>query len=101
FHSGIDVSTHGKTGYPCYAVGSGDVTRIRVSCRGYGKCVYLRLDDGKTAVYAHLSEFAGALADTVRAIQQDRGTVHFDREFPRGALRVERGAVIARTGQSG
>ncbi|HET9886572.1 MAG TPA: M23 family metallopeptidase, partial [bacterium] len=68
---------------------------------GYGKCVYLRLEDGKTAVYAHLSEFAGALADTVQAIQQSRGTVLFDREFPKGALPVERGDLIARTGQSG
>jgi hypothetical protein len=101
FHSGIDVSTNGRIGYPCYAVAGGDIARIRVSCRGYGKAIYLRMDDGRTAVYAHLSEFAGALADTVHAIQQSRGTVHFDREFPKGALRVERGDLIAKTGQSG
>lgn len=101
FHSGIDVSTHGKTGYPCYAVANGEIARVRVSCRGYGKAVYLRMEDGRTAVYAHLSEFAGALADTVHAIQQNNGTVFFDREFPKGALPVRRGELIARTGQSG
>jgi hypothetical protein len=101
FHSGIDVSTNGRTGYPCYAVAGGDIARVRVSCRGYGKVVYLRMDDGRTAVYAHLSEFAGALADTVRAIQQSRGTVHFEREFPEGTIRVERGELIAKTGQTG
>ena len=101
FHSGIDVSTHGKTGYPCYAVATGDIARVRVSCRGYGKAVYLRMEDGRTAVYAHLSEFTGALGDTVRAIQQSLGTVHFDREFPQGTIPVQRGELIARTGQSG
>lgn len=101
FHSGIDFSTQGTTGFECYAVADADVVRLRVSCRGYGRTVYLRMKDGRFAVYAHLERFEGALADTARAIQERKGTALFDAEFPPGAIPVKRGQLIARTGQSG
>ncbi len=100
FHSGVDVSTSGKIGFPVYAVAGGEIARVRQSCRGYGKAIYLRLDDGNTAVYAHLSEFGGALAESVRAIQRRAGDAHFDHTFPSG-IRVKRGETIGKTGQSG
>lgn len=100
FHSGVDVSTSGKIGFPVYAVGDGEIARVRQSCRGYGKAIYLRLDDGNTAVYAHLSEFAGALAESVRAIQRRAGDAHFDHSFASG-IRVKRGETIGKSGQSG
>ncbi len=101
FHSGADVSTGGKTGVPVVAVADGDVVRLRVSCRGYGRAIYLRMKDGRTAVYAHLEAFEGALADTARAIQRRQGSALFDREISAGALPVRRGQRIGRTGQSG
>lgn len=101
FHSGIDISTWGRTGYQCLAAGDGDLVRARVSCGGYGRALYLRLRDGRTVVYAHLSRFEGALADTLRAFQLREGTAYLDRTFPPGAFPVRAGDVVAHTGQSG
>lgn len=101
FHSGVDVSTGGKVAFPVYAVADADVARLRISCRGYGRAIYLRLTDGRTAVYAHLEGFEGALADTVRAIQKRQASATFDQEIAPGSMHVRRGEMIGRTGQSG
>ena len=57
FHAGIDVRTYGKIGKELYAVESGYISRIKISPDGYGKSVYLKLDDGNTILYAHLDKF--------------------------------------------
>ncbi len=101
FHSGIDISTWGNIGYRCLAMDDGDIVRARVSCGGYGRAVYVRLRDGRTAVYAHLSRFEGALEDSVRTLQTERGTAYFDASFEPGTFPVKRGDVVAYTGQSG
>jgi hypothetical protein len=101
FHSGIDISTGGKVGFRCLAADDGEIERARVSCGGYGRALYLRTTDGRVVVYAHLSRFAGALADTVPDLQMAAGSAYFDREFPPGTFPVRRGEVIAYTGQSG
>jgi hypothetical protein len=101
FHSGIDISTWGKVGYRCLAMDAGEIVRARVSCDGYGRALYLRLADGRTALYAHLSRFTGALEDTVRALQARTGSAYFDREFPPGTFPVGRGDLVAYSGQSG
>ena len=101
FHSGIDISTGGKTGFRCFAVGDGDIVRARVSCGGYGRAIYLKLRDGRTVVFAHLSRFAGELGRRVREQQEARGSAYQDLEFSPGELPVARGDVIGWTGQSG
>jgi hypothetical protein len=100
FHSGIDISTRGRTGFEIYAVGDGDLVRARVSCGGYGRAVYLRLEDGRTAVYAHLSRFEGAIARSVRTYQEWKGTSYVDLDLTEG-IPVKAGDVIGYTGQSG
>ena len=54
YHTGIDVRTFGNIGYELIAIDSGYISRIRTSSKGYGKTVYIKLNDGNTAVYAHL-----------------------------------------------
>ena len=56
-HAGIDLRTFGKVGLPCLAIDDGEVVRVKIAPGGYGKALYLRLNDGKTAVYAHLDGF--------------------------------------------
>ncbi len=58
FHAGIDLRTFGKVGLPCLAIDDGEVVRVKIAPSGYGKALYLRLKDGRTAVYAHLDGFA-------------------------------------------
>ena len=57
YHAGIDLRTSGRIGLPCLAVGDGAVYRLKVAPGGYGKALYLKLDDGRVAVYAHLHAF--------------------------------------------
>ena len=54
FHAGIDVRTYGNIGDNLYAIDSGYVSRISISPSGYGKALYLKLNDGNTAVYAQI-----------------------------------------------
>ena len=65
FHAGLDVKTWGKEGIACVAVADGYVWRVRTSPWGYGKAVYLKLNDGRTAVYAHLSGFVDRIEKVV------------------------------------
>ena len=91
FHAGLDVKTWGKEGYTCLAVADGFVWRVRTSPWGYGKAVYLKLDDGRTAVYAHLSAFTEAIEEVVAAEQDRRGAYSVNLFLPPGKIRVGRG----------
>ncbi|HNL84885.1 MAG TPA: M23 family metallopeptidase [Chitinophagales bacterium] len=57
FHSGIDIKTNEKEGYPVYAIYDGYISRIKVSAFGYGKALYITHTNGFTSVYGHLSRF--------------------------------------------
>ena len=101
FHGGLDLSTGGETGLEVYAASSGRVWRLRVSGSGYGKAIYLKLDDGRIAVYAHLEDFAPAIRERAEAIQRSRGTYRIDHIFEEGGPRVGAGELIAYSGESG
>lgn len=101
FHAGIDVKTWGRTGYEVRAVDGGHIERLRTSPWGYGRAVYLRLKDGRVAVYAHLEAFAPALAARVERAQKESGRYSVDLWFKEGELNVERGDIVAYSGQSG
>ncbi|SVE28435.1 uncharacterized protein METZ01_LOCUS481289, partial [marine metagenome] len=73
YHTGIDVRTFGEIGYKLIAIDDGYISRIRTSSKGYGKTIYLKLNDGKTAVYAHLDHFTPELDNLVNALHQHYG----------------------------
>lgn len=100
FHMGIDLRT-GPIGKNVYAAADGYVSRLRCSPYGYGKAVYIQFDDGNSAVYAHLDDFAPALRDYVRAAQHAREEYTADLTVPRDTFRVKRGELIAKSGQTG
>ena len=45
-HPGVDLSTGGRTGLPVVAVADGEIYRLKVEWRGYGRALYLRHADG-------------------------------------------------------
>jgi hypothetical protein len=101
FHAGIDIKTGGAVGYKVFAVRPGYVTRVHVSPFGYGRVLYLSLDTGETAVYAHLLRFMDSIEERVYAEQERRGRFSVDLYFRPSEFPVQQGQVIAYTGQSG
>ncbi len=99
YHSAIDIKTWNREGYPVYAVSDGRIYKIRVSSFGYGKVLYVKLDDGRFAVYAHLQRFTKAIEDEIRKlqIQKQRYTVTWQPK----QWRVAKGETLAFTGQTG
>ena len=100
FHAGLDLRTDG-IGKNVKAPAAGHVSRVRCSPWGYGKAVYLTLDDGNTAVFGHLSEFAPDLRDYVRQAQHNAKNYTVDLEPPAGLFKFNTGDVIAASGDTG
>lgn len=100
FHAGIDIKTNGTVGYKAFAVRPGHVSRVKVSPYGYGRVLYLVLDTGEIAVYAHLARFMESIEERVYAEQERRGRFSVDLHFRPGEFPVAQGQVIAYTGQS-
>ncbi|MCG3118652.1 MAG: hypothetical protein ALAOOOJD_00892 [bacterium] len=101
FHAAIDVKTWNQTGYKTFAVRAGYIERMAVSPFGYGRVLYLRLDTGETAVYAHLERFNDKLQALAEQEQERAGRYRFDKSFAPGTLPVQKGEVIGYTGQTG
>ncbi len=101
FHSGLDIRTQGKTGFPIYAVDDGYVYRAAVSFRGYGKALYLKLKDNRIAVFGHLSDFTPSLRERIRATQMKESKYAQDLFFTTSEFPVKRGEVIAYSGATG
>jgi hypothetical protein len=101
FHSGIDIKTDSRTGYPVFAVGNGYIWRVRTSPFGYGRAVYLKLDDGNIAVYGHLDEFSKRIQGYVNTEQLLQKRYSVDIYLRENELRVFRGDTLAYTGESG
>jgi hypothetical protein len=100
-HAGIDLKTWGQVGYEVYAVGNGYVWRIRTSPWGYGKAIYLRLEDGKTVIYGHLSDFAPSIQQVVEREQTRLGRYSVDISLDPGQIPVRGGQVVGFSGRTG
>ncbi|MDD5088591.1 MAG: M23 family metallopeptidase, partial [bacterium] len=102
FHGGVDLRTFGKA-LPVIAPTDGWIERFAVSPSGYGRSLYLRLADGKTAVFGHLSRFQPRLESMLRDSQLAVGTYRVDCLFEDSAesCGFRAGDTLALTGRSG
>lgn len=102
YHMGLDIKTWGVYSRPCFAVADGWVSRVKVQSDGYGKALYLTLEDGRVAVYAHLDRFAQPIAHLVRLEQERRGEYEVDLYWDKdSAVVFKAGEVVAFSGVSG
>jgi len=101
FHAGIDIKTWGQSGYPVFAVGDGSVIRLLVSPYGYGKALFLKLNDGRTAVYGHLSGFAGILENHVASAQRAQKRYRVRVDLPENEYAVTAGELLGFSGRTG
>jgi len=101
FHTGIDLSTNGKEGLPVHAIADGSVSRIRINSGGYGRCVYIRHENGQVSVYAHLSAFNTELHQYLFAEINKRQVYELDLTVPSGVLKLKKGQLIGLSGNSG
>ncbi|MFK7757197.1 MAG: M23 family metallopeptidase [Flavobacteriales bacterium] len=101
FHTGIDVKTDRKTGFPVYAVADGWVRRVKVSPFGYGKALYLDHPSGHTSVYAHLENYNDTISAFLKLAQKTLGRNEVDIFPNKNRLPVKRGDFIGFTGNSG
>jgi hypothetical protein len=101
FHSGIDIRTDGKIGYKVFACEDGYVYRLYTSYWGYGKAIYLKLDDGRYALYGHLSNFAEKISEAVQQEQLEKRRYFTDFLLEKDKLRVHKGELIGYSGQTG
>ena len=101
FHMGLDFKTNNRIGYNLYAIEEGYVSRIKVSTYGYGKVVYVDHPNGITSVYAHCSEFKGAIDSIVRATQLKEQNFEVEIYPGKNMIPVKKGEVIALSGNTG
>jgi len=101
YHAGIDLRTFGRLGLPCRAIGDSEVTRLRISAKGYGKALYLRLGDGTVTVFAHLAGFNRQLDSLAYSRRLASGKNWCDLDLRSNGLRFDGGSVVAFTGASG
>ncbi|MBR5820540.1 MAG: M23 family metallopeptidase [Alistipes sp.] len=101
FHAGIDIKTDGVEGKPLVAVADGYVSRISVQSGGYGRAIYLTLDNGQTAVYGHLNRFRPDIDSLMQADRYRRQSNSVDRWFGPEQFPVKQGDLIGYSGNSG
>ena len=88
-------------GLKVYAIAEGYISRIKVSAGGYGKALYITHPNGYVSVYAHLQKFEGKIATFVYNEQYRRESFEVDLYPEPGKIKVEKGEVIALSGDSG
>lgn len=101
FHGGIDISTNGQTGYKVFSVREGYVERIWITPNGYGKMLYIRHPDGYVSTYAHLKSFSEKINELASKEQYRKGTYAINLQLEPNSVPVDKGEVIAYTGDTG
>jgi len=100
FHSGVDIGTNGKTGFPVKCMAEGVIARIKVSSVGYGKALYIKHPNGYTTVYGHLEKYASKIDSLITKAQYSEKSFEID-YFPSENVYIRQGEIIGYSGNSG
>lgn len=103
FHAGIDLSTNGDTGLPVLAIADGEIYRLKIQKRAYGKALYIRHPDGIVSVYAHLDHYSTDLG-LEQAYEKRVAETHnryTGDVFIDPPIKIQQGAIVAYSGETG
>ena len=101
FHSGLDVRTEQRENLNLYSIGSGYVSKVTISHKGFGTCIYISHPSGFTSVYAHCNRFYKLLWDYVELKQYEQEKWDVELQFPPHLFPVKKGQFIAKSGNTG
>ena len=101
YHTGIDIRTYGVNGHDVYAIQDGYISRMLVSTSGYGKTIYIKMNDGNTSVYAHLDRFNEKLESIKGKLQSECKCYTIDKTFSENQIPILKGDIIGYTGDTG
>lgn len=101
FHAGIDIKTDGVEGKPLVAVADGYVSRLVIAPGGYGRAIYLTLNNGTTAVYGHLQRFRDDIETYLQEERLRRRRNSLDLSFGPDRWPVKQGDRVGYSGNSG
>lgn len=101
FHTGIDLRTFQKTGYPVSAIADGVIDKIIMAKTGMGRVVFLKHNDGNYSNYGHLEKFRDDIEALVAQEQKRRVEKYLGEYVLPEPLAVRQGDVIAFSGESG
>lgn len=101
FHTGIDIKTQGKIGFPVLSIDDGWVSRIKVSTSGYGNAVYIDHPNGYTSVYAHLDSYNDEISEFLKNAQYNIEEFRVDIYPGKGKIPVKRNEEIGKSGNTG
>lgn len=101
FHSGIDIRTNQRQGYPVYAIADGYVSRIRIQNTGFGNALYINHPNGYTSVYGHLQRYNAKLSSVAKAYQYEKKSFEIDEVQLADQIPVHKGDIIAYSGNTG
>lgn len=102
FHSGLDIKTNAKEGYPIYAIADGYISRIRIQTSGFGYALYITHPNGYVSVYAHIKTYSPLIAREAKKQQYDKESFEIDEQYNLfNGIKVKKGDIIALSGNSG
>ena len=100
FHGGLDFKTQGVSGKDMRALGTGYISRIRVT-HGSGYVLDVAYANGYSTTCRHLSAFVGEVAKRVKALQYAQESWEVDLTPEPDEYPVRAGQVIAKSGNTG
>lgn len=101
FHSGLDFKTNQRIGYPVHAAYDGYISRVRIQFGGFGQALYINHPNGYTTVYGHIESFTPEIAKYIHDYQYKNQTYEADIALPAGMFKVNKGDVVAVSGNRG
>ncbi len=101
FHAGLDIKTWGKEGYKVFASKSGNIIRMAITSKGYGRVLYMQHEDSTYTVYAHLQRFIPELQSYIDSVRMLDYRFEVDLDVASKNWYFEQGEIIGYTGSTG